>query len=122
MHDLADPIDAALGVLGLAIPNAPPQPLNFFEDHRFRLRSARIVCHQAACCLRRVLEAHREAERVQNGWCQDPGIDQDGAQTGTAIRESGHHGCVGCVFRRKAASDSDPFRPLIPTQAGHRSR
>ena len=26
---------------------------------------------------------------------------------------------VFCVFRRKAASDSDPFRPLIPTQAGH---
>lgn len=24
-----------------------------------------------------------------------------------------------CVFRGKAASDSDPFRPLIPTQAGH---
>jgi DNA replication protein DnaC len=27
-----------------------------------------------------------------------------------------------CVFRGKAASDSDPFRPLIPTQAGHRFR
>jgi hypothetical protein len=23
-----------------------------------------------------------------------------------------------CVFRRKAASDSDSFRPLIPTEAG----
>ena len=27
-----------------------------------------------------------------------------------------------CGFRRKAAGDSDPFRPLIPTQAGHRFR
>src|SRR5215472_15135516 len=30
--------------------------------------------------------------------------------------------CNRCVFRRKAAGDSDPFRPLIPTQAGHRFR
>jgi len=27
-----------------------------------------------------------------------------------------------CVFQDKAASDSDPFRPLIPTQSGHRFR
>jgi len=63
MHDLADPIDAALGVLGLAIPNAPSQPLDRFDDRRFRLHPPGIVGQQAARGLRRVLESHREVEQ-----------------------------------------------------------
>ena len=37
MHDLADPIDAALGILGLAVPDAPVQPLDLRDDHGLRL-------------------------------------------------------------------------------------
>ena len=28
-------------------------------------------------------------------------------------------GCQWCVFRRKPAGDSDPFQPVIPTEASH---
>ena len=63
MHDLANPIDAAPGVLGLAIPNAPSQPLDRFDDRRFRLHPPSIVGQQAARGLRRVLESHREVEQ-----------------------------------------------------------
>jgi hypothetical protein len=44
-------------------------------------------------------------------------IDATFSDVFTALAED-----VACVFRGKAASDSDPFRPLIPTQAGHRFR
>jgi hypothetical protein len=35
MHDLADPLDAALGVLRLAVPNAPVQTFDFGDDRSF---------------------------------------------------------------------------------------
>ena len=35
-HDLADPLDATLGILRLAVPNAPVQTLDFGDDHSFR--------------------------------------------------------------------------------------
>jgi len=34
----------------------------------------------------------------------------------------GHLQRYNCGFRRKAAGDSDPFQPLIPTQTSHRFR
>jgi hypothetical protein len=30
-----------------------------------------------------------------------------------------HHRGLDCVFRRKPAGDSDPFQPVIPTEASH---
>ena len=33
MHDLADPIDAARGILRLAVPNAPAQTFDLVDDH-----------------------------------------------------------------------------------------
>src|SRR5271169_3944185 len=42
MHDLADPIDAALGTLGLAVPNAPAQSLDLLDDHDLGLHLAGI--------------------------------------------------------------------------------
>jgi len=43
MHDLADPLDAALGVPGLAVPNAPAQALDLLDNHRLGLRPAEFV-------------------------------------------------------------------------------
>jgi len=43
-------------------------------------------------------------------------FDRSGVSAGQLRQDPG---ALQCVFRRKAASDSDPFRPLIPTQAGH---
>ena len=43
VHDLADPIDAALGILGLAVPNAPVQTFDLGDDRRLRLHPVRAV-------------------------------------------------------------------------------
>jgi len=36
VHNCSDAIDAELGILGFAIPNAPVQPLDLLDDYRFR--------------------------------------------------------------------------------------
>jgi hypothetical protein len=78
MHHLADPIDAAFGVPGLAVPNAPTQPFDLLDDHCLCLHPAWVVGRQTACRLRRVLDSHRYVKPVEYGWRRDPGIDQDG--------------------------------------------
>jgi hypothetical protein len=93
VHDLADPIDAAPGIRGLAVPNAPAQTFDLLDDHGLRLHPARVVGRQTACRLRRVLESHRDVEPIENGWRRDPSIDQDGPQTGTTMRPSKTWGC-----------------------------
>ena len=55
MHDLADPLDAALGILGLAVPDPPVQTLDLSDDHRLRLHPTRLVGRQIRCRLLRVL-------------------------------------------------------------------
>ena len=105
MHDLTDPVNAAFGVSGLAVPNAPAQPLDLLDDHCLRLHPARVVGQQTACRLRRVLDAHRDVEPIKNGWRRDPGIDQDRPQTGTAISEGGHQGGVGSANHSEVSAD-----------------
>jgi hypothetical protein len=34
MHDLADPLDAALGILRVAVPNAPVQTFDLSDNRR----------------------------------------------------------------------------------------
>src|ERR1700689_4532542 len=102
MHDLADPIDAALGIIRLAVPDAPAQSLDLPNDRGLCLHPSGIVGRQTACCLRRVLDPHCDVEPVKNGWRRDPGIDQDISQTGTAVGERGDFGVVGSADGSKA--------------------
>ena len=51
MHDLADPVDAEAGILGLAVPNAPAQALDLLYDRRLGLLPARLVDRQSPCRL-----------------------------------------------------------------------
>jgi hypothetical protein len=46
MHDLADPVDAALGILRFAVPNAPVQAFDFADDRRLRRHPVRAVGRQ----------------------------------------------------------------------------
>src|SRR5436853_7584703 len=62
MHDVADPIEAAPGILGLAVPDAPAQALDLGDDHGFRLHSVGLVGRQSARRLLRVLEPHGDVE------------------------------------------------------------
>src|SRR5689334_18160864 len=57
VHDLTDPVDAAPGILGLAVPNAPAQALNFLDDYCLGLCPTRPVGRQSERRLR-VLEPH----------------------------------------------------------------
>src|SRR5271166_89901 len=118
MHDLADAVDAAFGVPGLAVPNPPAQPLDLLDDHRFRLHPTRVVGRQTACRLRRVLESHRDMEPIEDGWRRDAGTDQDRPQTWTAISEGGHHCGVGSANSSKVSMDQ---RRDVGTSLRHRS-
>jgi hypothetical protein len=61
-HDLADSVDAALGILRLAIPNAPAQTFDLVDDYGLCFHPAGIVGRQPACCLRRVLDPHCDVD------------------------------------------------------------
>jgi hypothetical protein len=64
-----------------------------------------MVGWQPACCLRRVLDQHFDIETIEDGWCRDPGIDQDRPQTETAIGERGQFGVVGSANGSEALAD-----------------
>jgi hypothetical protein len=64
MHDLADPLDAALGVLRLAVPNAPVQTFDFGDDRSFRRHPVRVVDRQICRRQLRVLQTHGDVEPV----------------------------------------------------------
>ena len=61
-HDLADSVDAALGILRLAIPNAPAQTFDLVDDYGLCFHPAGIVGRQPARCLRRVLDPHCDVD------------------------------------------------------------
>src|SRR5450755_4208422 len=50
MHDLADAVDAAPGILRLAVPDAPAQPFDLLDDHGLCPHPAGIIGRQPACC------------------------------------------------------------------------
>jgi hypothetical protein len=62
-HDLADPLDAAQGVLRLAVPNAPVQTLDLGDDHSLRRHPGRIISRQIRSCQLRVLQTHRDMDQ-----------------------------------------------------------
>jgi hypothetical protein len=64
MHDLADPLDAALGVLRLAVPNAPVQTLDLGDDHSLRRHPVGLVGRQVRSRQLGVLQTHRDMEPV----------------------------------------------------------
>jgi hypothetical protein len=63
--DLADPLDAALGVLRLAVPNAPrAQTFDFGDDHGLRCHPVRVIGRQIRCRQLRMLQTHRDVKPV----------------------------------------------------------
>ena len=105
MHDLPDPVDAAPGILGLAVPDAPAQPLDLRDDHGLRLHPARLVGRQSDCRLLRVLEPHGDMKPVGDWWIRDPGIGQNRSQTGAAVGERGQLRVVGSAHRLQVSAD-----------------
>jgi hypothetical protein len=79
MHDLADPIDAALGMLRLAVPNAQAQPFDFGDDHSLRRHPVWVVDRQTYGRQLRVLQTHRDMKPIQDRWPRDPRVGQDSA-------------------------------------------
>jgi len=87
MHHRADTIDADLRILGFAIPDAPVQPFDRLDDHRFRFHLCRVIHRQAAGDLLQGLQPHGDVEPVQDRQLRDPGIGKDAPQPRTAIGE-----------------------------------
>src|ERR1700761_5570280 len=64
MHDLADAIEGLLGIFGLAVPDAPVQPLDLRDDCGLGLLATRFVGGQSACRQLRVLQPHGDVEPI----------------------------------------------------------
>jgi hypothetical protein len=94
MHDLADPLDAALGILRLAILNPPMQTFDLGGDRRLRLHPVRIVRRQVRSRQLSVLQTHRDMKPVQNRRFRYTRVGQNRTQTRTTVSESGHLGGV----------------------------
>src|SRR6186997_1228539 len=105
MHDLADPVDAAPGILGLAVPNPPAQPLDLRDDHGLRLHPTGFVGRQSDRRLLRVLEPHGDMEPVGDWWIRDPGIGQNRSQAGAAVGERGQLRLIGSAYRLQVSAD-----------------
>src|SRR5690242_1954582 len=105
MHDLADAVDAAPGIFGLAVPNPPAQPLDLRDDHGLRLHPTRLISRQSDCRLLGVLEPHGDMEPVGDWWIRDPGLGQNRSQTGAAVGERGQLRVVGSAHRLQVSAD-----------------
>jgi len=105
MHDLADPIDAALAIAGLSVSKCASADVRPPRRSRTLPVSRRVVSWQTACCLCRVLHPHRDVEPVEDWWRRDRGIDQDRSRTGTAVGERSHFSVVGSADGSKISTN-----------------
>src|SRR5277367_240350 len=85
MHDLADPLHAALIVPRLAVPNAPAQALDLLDDHRLCRDPCRIVGRQGAGDLLQVLQPHGDMKPVKDRQLADAGIGENAPKPGTTV-------------------------------------
>src|ERR1700745_1778744 len=95
MHDLADPLETELRILGFAIPDSPMQAFDLRDDRCLRSHPTRLVGRQTARRLLRVLQSHGDVEPVCDWWRRDTGLGQNRVQTRAAIGERGHRGVGG---------------------------
>ncbi len=105
MHDLADALDADLGILGLAVPQTPAQPVGFRDDHRLRLLPRRRIGRQGAGGLLQVLQPHCDMEPIQDRRRGDTGGGQDRPQTSAPVGEAGQHRGPGSAEAVECAAD-----------------
>ena len=80
LHNRAAAIDAARGVPGFAIPNAPAQALDPLDNHNLRLGPSRIINRQVSGDLLQVLETCGDME--PNG---DAGIGESAPGARVAV-------------------------------------
>src|SRR5690242_19021663 len=118
MHDLPDAVDAAPGILGLAVPNPPAQPLDLRDDHGLRLHPIRLVGRQSDGRLLRVLEPHGDMEPVRDWWIRDPGIGQNRSQAGAAVAERGQLRLIDSAYRLQVSADRHREVSIGPRDGG----
>jgi len=105
MHDLADPLDAALGILRLAVPNAPVQTVDFGDDHGLRRHPVKVVGRSIRRRQLRVLQTHCDMEPVQHCWLRYARIGQNRPQSRTTVGKCRHLGDVGPAHGFKGSLD-----------------
>src|ERR1700752_2461832 len=103
MHDLADAIERLLGLFGLAVPDAPVQPLDLCDDRDLGLLASRFVGEQSACRQFRVLQPHGDVEPGCDRLRGDAGVGKNRPQSGTPVGERSHLCGSGSADCLKAA-------------------
>src|SRR5208283_2344421 len=101
MHDLADALECAPGIPGLAVPDPPVQSLDLRDDSHLCLDPTRLVGGQSTRCLLRVLQPHGDVEPVRNWRLRDASLGQYRSKAGTPVGERGQRGGVGSADRLK---------------------
>ena len=94
-HDLADALESYLRILGLAVPDPPVQAVDFRDDHRPGVLLLWGVDRQGAGCLFGMVQPHGDVKPIERRRRFDAGIDQPGAQPGTAVGEGRQVSLVG---------------------------
>jgi hypothetical protein len=105
MHDFADPVERELGILRLAVPDSPVQPVDFRDNRCLRRQAPRLVGGQSARRQLRMLQPHGDVEPVGNRLLRDAGVGENRLQACTAVGERGHRGTGGSTDCVKAPAD-----------------
>jgi hypothetical protein len=94
-----------LGILCLAVPQPPMQPLERLHNHHLRRHSRRIIGRQGISDLPQVLAPHCDIEPVQNRQFHDAGIGKNTSKARTPIGEGRQHGAFGSADGVEAPAD-----------------
>src|SRR5208282_2480204 len=105
MHDLADALECAPGIPGLAVPDPPVQSLDLGDDRRLCLNPIRLVGGQSTRSLLRVLQPHGAVEPVRNWRLRDAGLGQYRSKAGTPVGERGQRGGGSSADRLKTTPE-----------------
>jgi integration host factor subunit alpha len=104
MHDLADTLECAPSIPGLAIPDPPVQAFDFRDDHRLCIPTRR-VGRQSARCLLRVPQPHGNVKPIRDLRFLATGLRENRPKARGAVGEGGHLGVGGSTDRLKAPPD-----------------
>ena len=112
------PMRSRVTLASLPFPDPPVQAVDFRDDHGPGVLPLRGVGRQVASCLLGMLQPHGDVEPVKVRRRRDAGIDQDRAQSGTAVGECRQLGILGLADLLEAAPDQRLDRGVGPGDRG----
>jgi len=105
-------------MLGLAVPDPPAQALDFRDNHSLCFDLLRSLGRQGAGCLLGMVQPQGDVKPLERRRRRDAGLDQHGAQPGTAIGKGSQLGVGGVPDGDEAAPDQRLDRSVGPGDRG----